>query len=172
MTASGLSCIIQGLFLSCGIWDPGPWSGMEPRPSALGAKSLSHWTTREVPTTFYLIINDVNIAWEASCPWLKWYPLPEAATWDSVHNTGLHRLGPEVPENLTFSAGSHLICDSLLTCTTEIMPSYPSPDAKLHGENIVGEKTLFFCFSFILKTKSGIFFYFQALRKVFAYHAV
>ena len=77
----------------------------------IGSRSLSHWTPREVQTTFYLITNDVNIAWEANCPWLKWYPLPEAATWDSVHNTGLHRLGPEVPENLTFSVGSHLICD-------------------------------------------------------------
>ena len=26
-----------------------PWPGMEPRPSALGARSLTHWTTREVP---------------------------------------------------------------------------------------------------------------------------
>ena len=28
-------------FLSCGIWDPVPWSGMEPRPSALGAGVLA-----------------------------------------------------------------------------------------------------------------------------------
>ena len=29
-------------------WDPVPRPGIEPRPPALGAQSLSHWTTREV----------------------------------------------------------------------------------------------------------------------------
>ena len=29
-----------------------PWSRTEPRPTALGAWSLSHWTTREVPVVF------------------------------------------------------------------------------------------------------------------------
>ena len=57
-----------------------------------------------------------------------------------MHNTGLHRLGPEVPEGLAFWVGSHLVSDSLLTCATELMPS---PDAKLRGENVMGEKILF-----------------------------
>ena len=35
--------------VSCGIWDPVPWPGMEPRPPALGVWSLNHWTTRAVP---------------------------------------------------------------------------------------------------------------------------
>ena len=35
--------------LSCNMWDLVPWPGIEPGPSALGAQSLSHWTTREVP---------------------------------------------------------------------------------------------------------------------------
>ena len=26
-----------------------PWPGIEPKPPALGAQSLTHWTTREVP---------------------------------------------------------------------------------------------------------------------------
>ena len=26
-----------------------PWQGMEPRPTVLGTRSLSHWTTRKVP---------------------------------------------------------------------------------------------------------------------------
>ena len=38
------------LGLSCGIWDLIPWSGIEPGPLSLGAWSLSHWTTREVPS--------------------------------------------------------------------------------------------------------------------------
>ena len=35
--------------LNCGIWDLAPWPGMESGPPALGAGTLSHWTTREVP---------------------------------------------------------------------------------------------------------------------------
>ena len=34
---------------SCGMWDLVPWPGIDPRPPALGARSLSHWITREVP---------------------------------------------------------------------------------------------------------------------------
>ena len=37
---------------SCGMRDLVPWSGTEPRPPALGARYLSHWTTREVPPVF------------------------------------------------------------------------------------------------------------------------
>ena len=38
--------------LSCGLWDLVSWPGIELRPSALGAWSLSHWTTREVSSRF------------------------------------------------------------------------------------------------------------------------
>ena len=34
--------------LSCSTWELVPWSGIEPGSPALGAWSLSHWTTREV----------------------------------------------------------------------------------------------------------------------------
>ena len=34
--------------LSSSLWDLVPWPGIEPRPPALGAWSLSHWTTGEV----------------------------------------------------------------------------------------------------------------------------
>ena len=44
-----------GIF-SCGMWDPGPWPGSDPRRPALGVQSLSHWTTREV-----LLLKDLNI---------------------------------------------------------------------------------------------------------------
>ena len=38
-----------GIF-SCGMWDLVPWQGSNPGPlPALGAQSLSQWTTREVP---------------------------------------------------------------------------------------------------------------------------
>ena len=35
------------------IWDLVPWLGIEPRPPALGAWSLSHWTIREVPVSAF-----------------------------------------------------------------------------------------------------------------------
>ena len=35
--------------LSCGMRDLVPWPGIKPGPPALGAQSLRHWTTREVP---------------------------------------------------------------------------------------------------------------------------
>ena len=41
----------EPLAVACGILVP--WSGIEPRPSALGAQSLSHWTTRGVPETAF-----------------------------------------------------------------------------------------------------------------------
>ena len=39
---------------SCSTWDPVPWAGIGPRPLALGAWNLSHWTTREVPSHYAL----------------------------------------------------------------------------------------------------------------------
>ena len=39
--------------------------GIEPRPYALGAWSLSHWTTREVPVIF------IDMIWCLLCPFLQ-----------------------------------------------------------------------------------------------------
>ena len=44
------SCGMQSLDAACGILVP--WPGIEPRPPALGAQSLSHQTTREVPALY------------------------------------------------------------------------------------------------------------------------
>ena len=44
--------VAQGL--SCGMQDLVPWPGIECRPPALGAQSLSHWATAEVPNYFFL----------------------------------------------------------------------------------------------------------------------
>ena len=41
------SCVMQTLRSSA--WDLVPWPGTEPRAPALGAQSLSHWTSKEVP---------------------------------------------------------------------------------------------------------------------------
>ena len=40
-------------YLNCGIQYIVPWPGIEPKPPALGAQSLSHWTTREVLTCIH-----------------------------------------------------------------------------------------------------------------------
>ena len=47
-----LAALEQDLF-NCSKWDLVPWPGIEPGYPALGAWSLSHWTTWEVPTTIY-----------------------------------------------------------------------------------------------------------------------
>ena len=39
---------------SCSMWALVPWSGMKPGPPALETWSVSHWTTREVPTWFLI----------------------------------------------------------------------------------------------------------------------
>ena len=39
---------VQGIF-SCSMWGLVPWAGIELGPPAVGARSLSHWTAREVP---------------------------------------------------------------------------------------------------------------------------
>ena len=38
----------------CGMWDQVPWQGIKPRTSALGAQSLSHWTTRKILVSKFL----------------------------------------------------------------------------------------------------------------------
>ena len=40
----------MGSLFSCDIWVLILWPGINPGPPALGAWSVSHWTTREVPT--------------------------------------------------------------------------------------------------------------------------
>ena len=46
-TSKIFTCGMQTLSYS--MWDLVPWPGIEPGSPALGAQSLSHWTTREVP---------------------------------------------------------------------------------------------------------------------------
>ena len=40
--------------MACG--DLVPWPGIEPRPPALRAQSLSHWPTKAVPATGFLSV--------------------------------------------------------------------------------------------------------------------
>ena len=40
-----------GIFIVARMRDLVPWPGIKPGPPALGAQSLTHWTTREVPAS-------------------------------------------------------------------------------------------------------------------------
>ena len=44
--AESLISVAESLVVACGVWFPE--AGIEPRPDALGARSLSHWTTSEI----------------------------------------------------------------------------------------------------------------------------
>ena len=48
LAALGLSSLQHEKSLSCGMQDLVPQPGIEPGAPALGARRLSHWTTREV----------------------------------------------------------------------------------------------------------------------------
>ena len=47
--------------LICGIWNLVPQPRIEPMTPALGAQSLSHWTTREVPWVFHFSLTFVCV---------------------------------------------------------------------------------------------------------------
>ena len=60
--------------LSCCMWDLFPWPGIESGSPPLGAQSLSHWTTREVPLQ--------SLIWE--------YFLPKAPKTECVPHVPRH----------------------------------------------------------------------------------
>ena len=45
------------IWLSCSMWALVPGPEIEPGPPVLGAWSLSHWTTREVPVVKFKLTN-------------------------------------------------------------------------------------------------------------------
>lgn len=65
LAALGLSCGMGSLSRS--LWDLVPCPGITPGPPALGAWSLNHWATREVPQMWCLdsIIRRVGVYWPA-----------------------------------------------------------------------------------------------------------
>ena len=53
-TSKIFTCVMQTLTYS--MWDLVPWPGFEPGPPALGAQSLSHWTSRKVPRETFKVM--------------------------------------------------------------------------------------------------------------------
>ena len=67
ITARGLfSCMNT---LTCGMWNPVPWPGMEPEPPALGVWSLGHWTTKEVPRTILNYLGGFDVIMKVLYKW-------------------------------------------------------------------------------------------------------
>ena len=67
---SSPSCYFFFFFLaSCGVLDPQP--GIEPKPPALEAQNLSHWTTREVPSIALFLLLTLP-SWEALATHPHW----------------------------------------------------------------------------------------------------
>ena len=57
MSLKRILCIYLAVVgLSCSMHDLVPWPGIKPGPSALGARSLSHWATREVLFLFFFTV--------------------------------------------------------------------------------------------------------------------
>ena len=73
--------------LSCTMQDLAPWPGIEPEPPALGAQSLSPWTTREVPPNAFLRIQD--------------------RTGEPLHHTWWGWLSPKLPPLAPFASWGH-----------------------------------------------------------------
>ena len=76
---------LAALGLSCGMRDLVPWPGMEPGPPALGAQSLNHWTTREVPWGCLLMAKPWPPCYIRYCQFIPIHTLPckdpSAGTW-------------------------------------------------------------------------------------------
>ena len=120
----GLSCSMQDLFLvevcwifgcgiqilSCGLWDLVLWLGIEPGSHALGAKCLSHWTTREISLqspnpTFDLI---------SYCTWLLWVYFVLSGVFPSFSSSFLSSSLP--PLNIKSISSWHPVLIFLLPC--------------------------------------------------------
>ena len=88
-----LFCGIQTL--NCGMWNIIPWPGIEPNPLSLGARSLRHWTTREISQVVFFsgifadsqynmctdVIHSSTSFWVYSCLGKGWYCLEIQGLW-------------------------------------------------------------------------------------------
>ena len=53
--------VVARIIFICSTWDLVLWPGIEPRPSVLGAWSLSHWTTRKV--SWQCLLRWMSLRW-------------------------------------------------------------------------------------------------------------
>ena len=90
-------------FFSCSMWDLVHWPSVEPGPPALEAQSLSHWTTREVPSfisyeSSYTFKNyyTLSIPWLSTQLSISWFLYWKDFEVSLVH----HLIGPGNQSNL------------------------------------------------------------------------
>ena len=121
-----LSCSMQTL--SCGMWDLLPQPGIEPRPHALGAQSLNHWTAREVPTWPILKTIDgrahrKDMLWNrSSIPQLATDLGPNNRGFETAVPSPIHRIQNEGEAQSGADGSSGF--SSLILREAEILPGY------------------------------------------------
>ena len=88
---SSVSIVAHGIF-SCSPWGLVPWPGIEPGPPTLGPRSLSHWTTREIPVCNFLLTRRENPSVLLRLGWLQYSLAVPGGTWAplSVSSPGRH----------------------------------------------------------------------------------
>ena len=75
--------------LSYGMWDLVSWSGVKPGPPTLGAWTLSHWATREVPELPYFSVRKLMSKKAVTCSRSKSF-----SNRSGTKNLGLQMLRP------------------------------------------------------------------------------
>ena len=111
--------------LSCSTWDPIPWPGIEPQSPVLGARSLSHGTTREVPLSLFFksrALQSISSAPKTSHDsWLlhlfTYFNVPglNCSMWDLVPWPGIdpgpQALGAQSPSHWATEEVLKLVCN-------------------------------------------------------------
>ena len=107
--------LVSGIFC-CGMWNLVPWQGIEPESPALGAQSLSHWTTGKSWVFFQF-----SSVQSPSCDQLI------ATPWTAVHQAFLSitnsRSLPKLMSIVSVIPSNHLILCRPLLLLPSIFPS-------------------------------------------------
>ena len=108
--------------LSCSMRDLVPWPGTELRPPALGAWSLSHWTTRQVPLCLFF-----KGSWSlfSSSKPAAWHPL--ISLWPTFVTPSYKDPMKYVHKFVFYSFCVTSFCWSIQSILKEINPEY-SPE--------------------------------------------
>ena len=108
--------------LSCSMRDLVPWPGTELRPPALGAWSLSHWTTRQVPLCLFF-----KGSWSlfSSSKPAAWHPL--ISLWPTFVTPSYKEPMKYVHKFVFYSFCVTSFCWSIQSILKEINPEY-SPE--------------------------------------------
>ena len=106
--------------LSCGMWDLVPGSEIESSSPALGAWSLSHWTTREVPWVVFLYCQKMFFnSYPHICLWfiiqIRSDQISRSVVSDSLWPHELQHARPNYTYPIPLICSSAKICQSSLS---------------------------------------------------------